>query len=153
MSTDPERQHREHPPSLGRQVQANLLSVISLVVALAALGYNTYRNELTEHNRNVRSAGFIILQELSQLQLIADHAYYDRNVARGNPIDGWGRVLYMQDMSQLVSPEVVALTENLIEVWGNNWSALEEQEVANERITAAIVALRHRVRVTITSLD
>lgn len=139
--------------SLGRQVQANLLSIISLVVALTALGYNTYRNELTEHNRNIRSAGFIILQELSQLQLIADHAHYDKNDEKGSPIDGWGRVLYMRDMSQLVSPEVAAGTEHLIEVWGRDWSRLEEEEAANERITAAINALRDEVRETITSLD
>ncbi|MCG8509145.1 MAG: aldehyde ferredoxin oxidoreductase C-terminal domain-containing protein, partial [Rhodospirillales bacterium] len=34
------------------------LAVISLVVALTALGTNTWRNELTEYNRNIRHAGF-----------------------------------------------------------------------------------------------
>lgn len=153
MSPESDEPVEEPVKSLGKQVQANLLTIISLVVALTALGYNTYRNELTEHNRNIRSASFIILQELSQLQLIADHAHYDKNQARGNPIDGWGRVLYMRDLSQLVSPEVMAGTENLIEVWGSNWSALKEDEAANERITDAINALRDEVRVTIASLD
>ncbi len=153
MTTEPVEPEQEKTPSLGKQVHANLLSIISLVVALTALGYNTYRNELTEHNRNIRSASFIILQELSQLQLIADHAHYEKNDAKGNPIDGWGRVLYMRDLSQLVSPEVMAGTEHLIEVWGRNWSKLESEEAANERITDAINALRDEVRVTITSLD
>ena len=68
MTSEPESPDREPSPGLGTQIHRNLLSIISLVVALTALGYNTYRNELTEHNRNIRSASFIILQELSQLQ-------------------------------------------------------------------------------------
>ena len=153
MTAEADQPGRRPAYTLGEQVQRNLLAIISLVVALTALGYNTYRNELTEHNRNIRSASFIILQELSQLQLIADHAHYDKNETRGNPIDGWGRVLYMRDMSQLVSPEVMAGTEHLIEVWGRDWSALEEDEAANERITAAVNALREKVRTTIASLN
>jgi len=40
------------------QLRNNSLSIISLVIAISALSYNTYRNELTEVNRNIRSAGF-----------------------------------------------------------------------------------------------
>ena len=36
--------------TLLQQVNKNLLAIISLIVALTALGYNTYRNELTEEN-------------------------------------------------------------------------------------------------------
>jgi hypothetical protein len=135
------------------QVQRNLLAIISLVVALSALGYNTYRNELTETNRNVRSAGFEMLQELSELQLIADYAHYDKDTTQGNPITGWGRLLYMRDMSLLMSAEVVSGTELLTEVWGREWSTLHEEEVSNQRITEAINALRDQVRETITSLE
>jgi len=152
MSPETEEPEEEPVKSLGRQVHANLLAIISLVIALTALGYNTYRNELTEHNRNIRSASFIILQELIQLQLIADHAHYSKNRERGDPIDGWSRVLYMRDMSQLVSPEVMADTESLIDVWESNWSSLEKDEAANERITAAINTLRDEVRATIKTL-
>jgi hypothetical protein len=43
------------------QILGNALAVISLCVALSALGYNTWRNELTEHKRNIRQAGFEML--------------------------------------------------------------------------------------------
>jgi len=153
MTTEADQPGNRPAYTLGEQVQRNLLSIISLVVALSALGYNTYRNELTETNRNVRSAGFILLQELSELQLIADFAHYDKDVTRGNPISGWGRLLYMRDMSRLVSPEVMSGTETLIEVWGREWNSLHEEEESNKRITEAINTLREQVRVTITSLD
>lgn len=44
-----------------KQLQKNSLSLISLVVALSALSYNTWRNEQSEYNRNIRNAGFEVL--------------------------------------------------------------------------------------------
>ena len=32
------------------QIRRNTVAIISLIVALSSLGYNTYRNELTEAN-------------------------------------------------------------------------------------------------------
>ncbi len=40
---------------LTEQIKRNQLAIISLVVALIALGYNTWRNELTEENRTSHS--------------------------------------------------------------------------------------------------
>lgn len=153
MTTDAGQSNNKPAYTLAAQLQRNLLAIISLVVALSALGYNSYRNELTETNRNVRSAGFVLLQELSQLQLIADYAHYDQDTTKGNPITGWGRLLYMRDMSQLVSPEVVSGAEALTNVWGREWSTLHEEEESNQRITEAINTLRDQVLEAITSLD
>ena len=55
-----------------RQVlQANLLAIISVLIAVASLSYNTWRNDVSELNRNQRAAGFAVLQELATLQLLA----------------------------------------------------------------------------------
>lgn len=139
--------------TLLQQIHRNLLAIISLVVAMSALGYNTYRNELTEENRNIRFAGFTMLQELSQLQLLIDYAHYDKDTSRGNPITGWGHLLYVKDMSHLVSGEVVAETETLIEVWGQEWQTVHDDGTSNQRITTGIDALRELVRYTMKSLD
>lgn len=139
--------------TLLQQVNKNLLAIISLVVALSALGYNTYRNELTEENRNVRFAGFSMLMELAELQQLIDYAHYDKDVVKGNPISGWGHLLYVRDMSYLVSAEVVAETEALIQVWGDEWQTVRDDESSNQRVTAGINALRERVRYTMESLD
>jgi hypothetical protein len=137
---------------LVEQIQRNLLSIISLVVAITALSYNTYRNELTEENRNIRNAGFEVLKELNQLQLLIDYAHYDRDVIRGNPITGWGHVMYLKDMSYLVSVELASEAEALAEVWGEEWQSLGSEEKSNARVTDAINALRSRVRSDIKAL-
>ncbi|MEA2093624.1 MAG: hypothetical protein U9P11_03560 [Pseudomonadota bacterium] len=139
--------------TLLQQIHSNLLAIISLVVAMSALGYNTYRNELTEENRNVRFAGFTMLQELSQLQLLIDYAHYDKDTVKGNPISGWGHLLYLKDMSFLVTGEVVVETEALISVWDNEWQTVRDDGASNQRVTAAINALRDQVRHTMKSLD
>jgi hypothetical protein len=136
-----------------QQIHRNLLAIISLVVAMSALGYNTYRNELTEENRNIRSAGFSMLQELSELQLLIDYAHYDKDTVKGNPISGWGHLLYLKDMSYLVSSDVVVETEALIGIWGHEWETVRDDGASNRRVTAAIDTLRDQVRHTIASLD
>jgi len=144
---------KQRMSTLLQQIHKNLLAVISLVVALSALGYNTYRNELTEENRNIRSAGFSMLQELSELQLLIDYAHYDKDIVKGNPISGWGHLLYLKDMSYLVSDEVVVETEALVKVWGHEWQTVRDDEASNRRVTTAISALRDQVRHTMASLD
>jgi hypothetical protein len=139
--------------TLLQQIHRNLLAIISLVVAMTALGYNTYRNELTEENRNIRFAGFSILQELSELQLLIDYAHYDKDTVKGNPITGWGHLLYVKDMSYLVSGEVVDETEALIKVWGHEWQTVREDKASNQRVTAGINGLRELIRHTMASLD
>jgi hypothetical protein len=59
-----------------RQIRDNLIALISVVIALSALGYNTWRNERTERNRNVRVAGIEILREIGSLQQIIFYAHY-----------------------------------------------------------------------------
>ena len=139
--------------TLLQQMHRNLLAIISLVVAMTALGYNTYRNELTEDNRNRRAAGFSMLQELSELQLLIDYAHYDKDTVKGNPIAGWGHLLYLKDMSYLVSAEVVVETEALIRIWDHEWQTVRDNEASKQRVTASINALRHQVRHTMASLD
>jgi len=139
--------------TLLQQINKNLLAVISLVVALTALAYNTYRNELTEENRNIRYAGFAVLQELSELQLLVDYAHYERDAIKGNPITGWAHLLYIRDMSYLVSAEVFTESEALKKIWAREWETVRDDETSNQRVTAGIDILRELVRHTMESLD
>ena len=50
------------------QIRNNAVAIISLVVALTGLGYNTWRNEESEANRNIRDAGLFMMKEISHLQ-------------------------------------------------------------------------------------
>jgi hypothetical protein len=134
------------------EIRKNSLSIISLVVAITALSYNTYRNELTEVNRNIRNAGFEVLKELNQLQLLIDYSHYDKNSNQGNPIQGWAHVIYIQDMSELISNKVENNAKNLNNVWEDNWTLLKEQESSNKSVTFAINKLRKSIKVAIKSL-
>ena len=135
------------------QVRINSLSIISLLVALTALGYNTYRNELTEQNRNTRYAGFELLMELNELQLLSDFAHYGDDKTSANPIKGWSHILYINDMSQLVSSQVAADAEFLQKTWAAEWESMHVNESSNKNITLAINALRQQVMDTIKRLE
>lgn len=134
------------------QIQNNLLAIISLTVAITALGYTTYRNELTEQNRNIRRAGFEILRELNKLQLLIDLAYYDKNKLQGNPIQGWNHILYIRDMSFIVSDPIVARSKKLNQVWSLHWNKVRRSESSNKVVTSAINGFRTDLRSTIQNL-
>jgi hypothetical protein len=55
-------------PAIRDQLRDNMVALTSLVIALSALGYSTWRNELTELNQNIRDAGFELLTEIGSLQ-------------------------------------------------------------------------------------
>ena len=135
------------------QIQNNLLAIISLTVAITALGYTTYRNELTEQNRNIRQAGFEILRELNKLQLLIDLAHYDKNKSRGNPIQGWNHILYIRDMSLLVSDPIVARSRKLKQEWSLHWNKVRNSEQSNKIVTSAINGFRTELRSTIQNLQ
>lgn len=136
-----------------KQIRQQSLSIISLLVAISALSYNTYRNELTEFNRNKRHAGFELLKELNQLQLLIDYAHYDKDSEQGNPITGWGHMMYVKDMSHLISANVVADADQLGETWAMEYASVYDNSVSNQRITEKVDALRSRVRHEINSLE
>lgn len=49
------------------QLRRNVVPLISLTVAVASLGYNTWRNEASEHNRNQRVMSIEVLRNLGEL--------------------------------------------------------------------------------------
>jgi hypothetical protein len=56
-------------------------------------------------------------------------------------------------MSYLVSAEVMAETEALIQLLGDEWQTVRDDEASNQRVTAGINALRELVRNTMMSLE
>jgi hypothetical protein len=72
------------------QLRANTVALTSLAVALTALGYNTWRNERTERNRNVRVAAFEVLKQLGELQLVVNAAFFAKDGRLGHQMAGWG---------------------------------------------------------------
>lgn len=131
-------------------IRNNAVSLISLVVALSALTYNTWRNELTEQNRNVRVAGFETLKELAALQVQVDNTTY-RALGDQETIAAWSRVLFIQDLAALTSPELEVSAGRLRDVWGASVSELDDED-ANRRMTDEIRAMRATVMETLRRL-
>ncbi len=132
------------------QIRDNLLAIISLVVAFSALGYNTWRNEVTERNRNIRVAGIELLSEIGSLQQIIFYAHYAENEMggdtqadpRGELKMGWVDMLTINDLAALMPAEVVRDAGNLKAVWTADADGLVDDEEAFRRIDGAIDRLR-----------
>ena len=83
--------------SIGAQLRANAVALLSLVVALSSLSYSTWRNERSEENRTTRQAAFQLLTALGQMQELVYHAHYDRDAEHGgrqDPKRGKGQTLH-----------------------------------------------------------
>ncbi|HKX99942.1 MAG TPA: hypothetical protein VJL86_09520 [Steroidobacteraceae bacterium] len=135
-----------------RQLRDNLVALTSLVVALSALGYNTWRNERTERNRNVRVAGIELLGEIGSLQQIIFYAHYAEGDARGDPRMGWADVLTINDLATIMPAEVAQDAAELRTTWEANVETLAEDEASFRRIDGAIDALRQETLASLRAL-
>jgi hypothetical protein len=139
--------------SIREQLRRNAVALISLVVALGSLGYNTWRNEHTERNRNVRTAAFEMLMRAGDLERVAFLAQYDRDARGGSPRTGWTDVLAIRDLAALVPAPVPARAAELEKIWGENWEGLgKDDETAVNRIDDALGRLREATLATLRAL-
>lgn len=143
-------------------LKVNLVSIISLAVAVVALTYNTQRAEITEENRNIRFACFEILRQTNQLQQLVDHAHYDADLNRGNPIVGWSHVNYINDLGMVVPSTVEGKAKELLGEWQKGFTALGQMQTndqrqqslkANQDISRAVAELRMSVRDVLNALE
>jgi len=136
------------------QLQRNALALISLFVAFSALGYNTWRNEQTELNRNVRQAGFEILMHIGELQRITYLAHFDNDDVAGNPRKGWVEVLVLQDLARLMPDSGRIRSQQLHDAWNEHWSGLGgDDDFAVAAIDNAINDLRNDIVAELERLD
>ena len=125
-----------------QQLRDNLVAITSLAVAISALGYNTWRNEVTERNRNVRVAGIEILKEIGSLQQVVFYAHFTEGDARGDPRMGWVDVFTISDLSVVMPPDVARDAATLRAVWEQDADGLVDDGDAFGRIDGAIEELR-----------
>lgn len=150
------------------QIDRHSVAIISLLVALISLGYNTWRNETTEIQRNQRWASFTILQELGELQQIADHRHYffsrqdldSRKLKAGAQwVEGWGKVTLIRDLAGLLPEPLPSEGERLHEAWSGHAGNLElgpdsaAGARAEDAITARIESTREAVKHLIETMD
>jgi hypothetical protein len=125
-----------------RQVRADIVALVSVVVALSGLTYTTWRNERTEVNRNTRTAAFEVLKTLGELQLVVDYAHYRKEPARGDAAMGWRRVQCIKDLAQIVPSPGPEDAERLLQIWRTNVETLATDSQSAAEISNQIYATR-----------
>ena len=155
--------------SIREQLRRNAVALISLVIAITSLGYNTWRNEHSEYNRNQRWASFNILLKLGELQELVFLNHYDCNMEwRGNVRTGWVLVQTIEDLTLVLDARVEDVGQLRV-VWAANFQGIEYEseeacrnrsaerrasgDTAQSRIRAAIGALREDVLTVLAGLD
>ena len=134
-------------------MRRNAVALISLVVAVGSLGYNTWRNERSEANRNVRAAGFQLMTEIAGLQQVVLLSHYDMDAVRGNPRVGWTHVIAIKDLSHSMPDDVRTACQDLFLVWQDNWEDLADSDTSLGKIDAAIDHAKTEILGAIKALD
>jgi hypothetical protein len=127
------------------QIRKNAVALISLMVAISALTYTAWREERTEKNRTLRAAGFELLKNLGELQLIVNYRHYQPENSMGNPIVGWGHVAIISDMSQILPSPLPEKIDLLVAAWKNNWEKIKTDGESVDQISQEIDLSREAV--------
>ena len=140
--------------SFKEQVRRNSVALISLVVAISSLSYNTWRNEQTEYNRNQRLVSIEVLIKLEELQELVFYNHYDRDSqSRGNPRSGWAKALTIRDLAQILEHPLPASATTLAEAWSRHWQGLGSNQASADAILESIEDVRDDARELLRSLD
>ena len=135
------------------QLRRNAVALISLVIAITSLGYNTWRNEVSEFNRNQRIISIEILRNLGDLQQVVYHNAWDMDVTdKGNPRTGWVHVLAIRDLAQLLEGDVAQSATRLFEAWDASWESLGERR-DYDQVVDTLEAVRRDTHALLRNLD
>lgn len=140
--------------SLKDQIRRNLVALISLAIAITSLGYNTWRNEASEYNRNQRLVSIQVLVLLGEVHQFTLDRHYGKNID-GEAVlrKAWARVLTIQDIAMVAEGDVPSAANTLYETWNADYNALGENVAAKDRIVEAISGVRAATHEVLRSLD
>jgi hypothetical protein len=132
-----------------QQVQRNIVALISVFIAVTSLSYNTWRNEKTELNRNLRQGSFELLLKLGELRELVYHLEYDRAVVeRSAERTGWVTVFVIRDLASVLEEPIPEAADALFHSWNENWDELAERDKEGNLVGAG----RHAIEGEIDNL-
>jgi hypothetical protein len=142
------------PQRIVRDWSGRVMAIISLVVALTSLGYNTWRNESTESHRNIRQACFIILEESAALQQIVEVRFYGGDRSKSTWIAAWGKASLIRDLGMLAPPRTGQEAQNVFHVWSKRSHGIDARDpLAEDEMSDAIERLRRQTLDDLRELD
>lgn len=156
-------------PTVLQQVRNNAVALISLFIAVSSLGYNTWRNEKTEEQRNVRHAAFTVLESLGAMQEVVDARYYylavgDHAGSEGElRLRGYGSATMARDLMMLMPEPAPGAGQRMLDAWNRHFGKLDdvdgggrhtaEATEAERALTEAIEETRAAVIAVLHSLE
>ena len=155
--------------TIREQIHRNAVALISLFIAVSGLAYNTWRNETSEEQRNVRHAAFTVLEDLGTMQEVVDARYYYLAVGEEIGLEGelrlrgYGSALMARDLMSLMPDPAPETGEMLRQTWIDEFGALDDVNEEGRRtarareaktaMDAAIEKSRETVLAVIESLE
>ncbi len=140
------RRHR-----IRAQLRRHSVAMISLMIAISSLGYNTWRNETSELHRNWRQASFELTREINELQQVVLYRRYFHPVESDVPagigdaetwIRGWGRAASVRDLTSVLPDPLPAHGLHLHTTRAQHARHLHgDDELAREAEEALLTAL------------
>lgn len=122
---------------LREQLARHAVALLSLFIALSGLAYNTWRNETSERQRNVREAAFVSLTALAEFQQLIDRRYFGGERGEASRIEAWGRIALVRDLGSLVSPQSAQRADAAFDTWQAQAAALDQGSTRAEALIAA----------------
>ena len=136
------------------QLRRNRVALISLVVAITSLSYNSWRNEASEDNRTQRLVSIEVLQKLADLQELVWHNHYDHDTkGKGNLRTGWAIVITIKDISTVLNAPLPDSAEMLWEIWDEHSPHLGNSDASKDAIIQAIERCRIHTLDLLQELD
>ena len=136
------------------QLRRNAVALISLVVAITSLGYNTWRNEASEGNRNQRLIAIEVLRNLGELQEVILYRHWEKDAGDlGNEKTGWALVLTIKDLAQVLEDPLPQRATEFSQTWTDRFAGLGSDRESFDATMKAIEGLRADVHALLRSLD
>ena len=131
-----------------------MVALISLAVAVTGLGYNTWRNEASEHNRNQRLVSIELLLMLGDLEQLTLDKHYGADADRDAVSrKAWAKVLSIRDLAQISEGSVPESAMALYDIWSSDYDELGDSTDAKDRVVSALDEVRGDAHDVLKSLD
>ena len=136
------------------QLQRNTVALISVFIAVSSLSYNTWRNEKSEYNRNLRMASFELLLKLGELRELVYHLHYDQDaVGEDAARTGWAMVFTIWDLAKVLEEPLPTASTELHGTWDEHWDGLGSDVASKDAIEAEIDSMRDITLEMLRKLD
>lgn len=139
--------------SFAEQLRRHSVALISLVVAITGLAYNTWRNEQSEENRTVREAAIAALMHVGEFEKRVNLARWGmQNGRKDNLIDAWSYVQTLNDLKALMPAKAETGIQRLHETWKLQSNSLQKSGTEGDKASKAITDDISSVRLQLISV-